>query len=80
MPWFIPAVFVSTLLLSALLYGKALKHIEHGSNPVKVAFLGTLASDEHFTPVGRRYRMWSVALALGGALAAALLYLLSSAP
>ena len=73
MPWFIPTVLVSGLLFSAFFYGKALKHLTEGSNPLTTALLGTLASSERFTPTGRRYRMWSLAFGLGGVLLAALL-------
>ena len=73
MRWLILAVLSSGLLLSAFFYGKALKHLAQGSNPVTTAFLGTLASNKRFTPAGRRYRMWSLGFGLGGALLAGLL-------
>jgi hypothetical protein len=56
-------------------YGRALKHLAPGIDPVGTLFLGSLASDERFTPIGRRYRMIALGWSLGGTLVAVLVFL-----
>jgi hypothetical protein len=78
MLWLILAVLIPAVVLSAFFTLKALNEIEKGSDPFKVLVLGSLAGDEHFTPAGRRYRLWSLGYLGGGVLVAILIYLIGS--
>jgi len=76
MLWFILAVLILAVVPSVFFAGKALTEIQKGSDRFKVLVLGSLAGDEHFTPNGRRYRLWSLGFLGGGVLVAILIYII----
>jgi hypothetical protein len=78
MPWYIPTILVPALVLSAWFGLKAFNEIAKGADPFKTLILGIWASEEDFTPRGRRYRMWSLAILGAGILLAIMAYLVAS--
>jgi len=78
MPWYVPAVLIPSFGLSALFVIRSLTEVQRGADVGKLFALGLWARDEHFTPTGRRYRMWSLVCLGGGVLLVALIYLLTS--
>jgi len=71
------ALFVASQLASVYFYGRSLKHLKPTADGITTTALGTLASDERFTPIGRRYRLMSVVVSLLGMCVAALVFLTS---
>lgn len=78
MPWYVPAVLVPWFLLTAYFTVRALMEVEGGVNHFNLLALGILAREEHFTPVGRRYRLWALWLVGAGLPLVILFYLVSS--
>ena len=78
MPWYVPAVLLPWLLLTVYFSIKALMEVERGANRFNLFALGIWARDEHFTPVGRRYRMLALSFVGAGVLLVILFYLVSS--
>ena len=78
MPWYVPTVLIPAFIASAYLSLKALNEIEKGSDTFSVLAIGLLAGDEHFTPRGRRFRLWSIAVLGSAILFVALVYLVTS--
>src|SRR2546423_141311 len=56
----------------------ALNDIEKSSDTFSVLALGLFAGDEHFTPRGRRFRLWSIAMLGSAILFVVLVYLVTS--
>jgi hypothetical protein len=71
------SIIVVSWLVGIYFYGRALKHLASGVDPVGTLFLGSLASDERFTPEGRRYRLMALGASLGGTVLGVLVFLLS---
>jgi hypothetical protein len=69
-------IFVSWVV-GIYFYARALKHLAPGVDPVGTLFFGSLAGDERFTPIGRRYRMIALASSLGGTLLGVLVFLVA---
>ncbi len=70
-------ILITSWLVGAFFYGRALTNLSQGAAPITTAFLGTFASDDRFTPLGRRYRLVSLGFSLGGTALAILLWLLA---
>jgi len=78
MPWYVPAILIPGFIVSAYLSLKALNEIEKGSGTFSVLALGLFAGDQHFTPRGRRFRLWSISVLGGAVLLVVLVYLVAS--
>jgi hypothetical protein len=74
----VPTVLIPAFIASAYLSLKALNEIEKGSDTFSVIVLGLLAGDEHFTPKGRQFRLWSIAVLGSAILVVVLVYLVTS--
>jgi len=79
MPWYVPAILVPAFVLSAWFGIKAFNELNKGTDPFNVLVLGTWARDDNFTPRGRRFRMWSLAVLGFGILLVVWVYVLASA-
>jgi hypothetical protein len=77
MPWYIPVILVPSSLVAIWFGFKSYRELVKGSDPLSVIPLGWFASDDHFTPRGRRYRLWSLASIGIGSLIIVLIRLLS---
>jgi hypothetical protein len=80
MLWYLLAIMLPALVLSFWFGLRAYNELAPGADPVRVLVLGALASDNDFTPLGRKYRLWSLAALGAGIFLTIWVYLLAAQP
>jgi hypothetical protein len=78
MPWYVLAIMIPSLVVSYYFGLRAINERAKDADALNLLLLGIWARDESFTPLGRRYRMWSLAVFGAGLLLTILIYLLTS--